>query len=230
MVLPVIAWFGAQVVAPDLVKRALDLLSQPDWRKNLVASVKRRSERKFSRRRLTKWLTRKDVWELLVNPSDESTATLTKSLTGVLATRHQPAARQADLAEYLVRLVYAEFLANLDASYAVSISHYQQTAQLTRIEDRLADQNGFATNLACLPPPVARTISSEMANGSGACERLAAHLADPASREAGVVRDLVDAPPAWLQGGPAPLWAALGEIRGQLRLVRPRLDLFRARC
>jgi hypothetical protein len=54
MVLPVVAWFGAQVVAPDLVKRALDLLSQPDWRKKLVASVKRRSERKFSRRRLTK--------------------------------------------------------------------------------------------------------------------------------------------------------------------------------
>jgi len=44
MVLPVVAWFGAQVVAPDLVKRALDLLSQPDWRKKLVASVKRRSE------------------------------------------------------------------------------------------------------------------------------------------------------------------------------------------
>jgi hypothetical protein len=115
IVLPVIAWFGAQVVAPDLAKRALDLLSQPDWRNSLVASVKRRSERKFSRRRLTKWLARKDVWELLVNPSDKSTATLTRSLAGVLATRRRPAARQADLAEYLVRLMYAEFLANLDA-------------------------------------------------------------------------------------------------------------------
>src|SRR5450759_583304 len=177
MVLPVIAWFGAQVVAPDLVKRALDLLSQPDWRKKLVASVKRRSERKFSRRRLTKWLAREDVWELLVNPSDESTATLIQSLVGALATRRNSAAHQADLAEYLVRLVYAEFLANLDASYAVAISHYQQSAQLTRIEDHLADQNGFATNLAHLPAPVARTISSQTPNGSGACERLAALLA-----------------------------------------------------
>jgi tetratricopeptide (TPR) repeat protein len=161
---------------------------------------------------LFKWLAREDVWELLVNPSDESTATLIQSLVGALATRRNSAAHQADLAEYLVRLVYAEFLANLDASYAVAISHYQQTAQLTRIEDHLADQNGFATNLAHLPAPVARTISSQTPNGSGACERLAALLADPASRGAGVVRDIVDTPPGWLRDGPPLLWAALAEF------------------
>jgi tetratricopeptide (TPR) repeat protein len=99
-----------------------------------------------------------------------------------------------------------------DASYAVAISHYQQTAQLTRIEERLADQNGFTANLACLPAPVARTISSQTPYGSGACERLAALLADPASREAGVVRDIVDAPPAWLRDRPPLLWAALAEF------------------
>lgn len=210
-------WFASQKLAPEVAARALQQLTRKDWRARLAKQVKEASDLRFSTRQLKRWLSRKDVWNQLVDPSTDDLEKLLTSLTQEMSkrrlfSRRWTSANAAEDAERLLDVVLGEFLASLDASYATAVAHARQMSALHGIRSMLEAHLSFDERILSLPPVVAEFLRAARKADSASAERLATLLTDPSVTPLVAARQLVQAPPASLAHGPLQLWIALAEL------------------
>lgn len=224
---PLLGWFAAEALGPELVSRGLDYLRDNDWRKKLADRVADDLDFRVSRRRLRRWLDREDSWQALTEPAPERVVALVEAGVSVIRSRwplKKPneealTSRSADLVAALVR----EFLAALDPSYATAIAHVREMRELrsiatdtSRILERLEGPEQFDAQLTLLPPGTDTQLRQLYASARSTAEQLAGLLSGDDALA--IATQLVTGPPAWLESAPGAAWAALAEFTSAHRL------------
>lgn len=224
---PVLGWFAAEVLAPEVAARAYNRLRDRDWRTRLADRVAENLTFRISRKRVRRWLGREETWEALTAPTPERVESLLAAARTVIRSRWPwTSTAEAVLEERsaeLVAGVIREFLSSVDASYAVAIAHVRQMHELrsiatdtSQILERLDRPGQFEAHLTRLPPGTDSQLRALHGSSSLAAEQLAALLVGEAAVEVAV--QLVRSPPAWLEGCSGAAWAALSEFAGAHRL------------
>jgi len=208
-----------------LIEKGLDKagqrLAKKDWQDRLASTASKEAHRAWARRRLRKWLHRKETRDrLMAEPSDPANL---QFLINSLAVAIRPRLRLrssryredalAETARHLLEQVIRGLLASLEPSHAVSVAHEREMRGIAGIAERINRRDKAANLVDHLPPLVRQRFDHLKQIDESLTALMLTTLLTEERMPKAALGDLLTEPlPTWLSEAPPYAWVALGEF------------------